>query len=144
MMPCGYHALGERFERVLPASAVANLYPFHYSGKLDAEGFYLGRDKYGSGIFVDFEKREEDKTNSNILILGNSGQGKSYLLKLLLSILRESGKQIICLDPEHEYQELTENMGGCFIDLMAGRYYINPLEVKVWSEEESVIKEQGS
>lgn len=143
VMPCGYHALGERFERVLPASAVANLYPFHYSGKLDAEGFYLGRDKYGSGIFVDFEKREEDKTNSNILILGNSGQGKSYLLKLLLSILRESGKQIICLDPEHEYQELTENMGGCFIDLMAGRYYINPLEVKVWSEEESVIKEQA-
>ncbi len=133
-MPFGKHLLGERFERVLPASSVANLYPFHYSGKLDGQGFYLGRDKHGSGIFVDFEKREEDKTNANILILGNSGQGKSYLLKILLSILRESGKQVICLDAEEEYQDLTEHLGGCFVDLMAGRFYINPLEVKVWDE----------
>lgn len=135
VMPCGRHAFHDRFERVLPASSVSNLYPFHYSGKLDGEGFYLGRDKYGSGIFVDFDKREEDKTNSNILILGNSGQGKSYLLKTLLSILRESGKHIICLDPEDEYRDLTENLGGHFIDLMEGRYYINPLEVKLWSED---------
>ncbi len=134
VFPCGRQAFGTQFERVLPASSVANLYPFHYSGKLDGEGFYLGRDKYGSGIFVDFEKREEDKTNSNVLILGNSGQGKSYLMKLLLSVLRESGKAILCLDPEHEYQELTENLGGCFIDLMAGKYFMNPLEVKIWDE----------
>ena len=58
--PFGSNQFGVQFERVLPASAVANLYPFHYSGKLDGEGFYLGRDKYGSSIFVDFEKREED------------------------------------------------------------------------------------
>lgn len=135
VMPCGTHCFQKQFERVLPASSAANLYPFHYSGKLDSEGFYLGRDKYGSSIFVDFDKREEDKTNSNILILGNSGQGKSYLLKTLLSILRESGKHVICLDPEDEYRELTENLGGCFIDLLAGKYYINPLEVKLWSEE---------
>ncbi len=141
VMPCGTHCFGERFERVLPASSVANLYPFHYSGKLDGEGFYLGRDKYGSSIFVDFEKREEDKTNSNVLILGNSGQGKSYLLKVLLTILRESGKHIVCLDPEHEYQELTENLGGTFIDLLAGRYFINPLEVKLWSEAEDAETE---
>ena len=51
---------------------------------------------------------------ANTLILGNSGQGKSYLLKLILTNLRESGKNIICLDPEMEYVDLTKNLGGCF------------------------------
>lgn len=131
--PAGYNVFGIQFERVLPASSVANLYPFNYSGKTDGHGFYLGRDKFGSNIIVDFDKRDDDKTNSNILILGNSGQGKSYLLKLLLCNILESGKNVICLDPEHEYVDLAENF-GCFVDLMSGQYMINPLEPKTWDE----------
>ena len=132
--PAGYNVFGSQYERVLPASSVANLYPFNYSGKTDPGGFYLGRDKFGSNIIVDFDKRDDDKTNANILILGNSGQGKSYLLKLILCNVLESGKTVLCLDPEHEYVELAENLGGCFIDLMSGQYMINPLEPKAWDE----------
>ena len=134
VMPSGYNALGDQFERVLPASSVANLFPFNYSGKTDANGFYLGRDKYGSNIIVDFNKRADDKTNANILILGNSGQGKSYLTKLIITNLLESGMNIICLDPEHEYEDMANNLGGCFVDLMSGEYLINPLEPKSWSD----------
>lgn len=76
VLPTGNNVLGNQFERVLPASSVANLYPLNYSGKTDENGFYLGRDKFGSNVLVDFDKRTEDKTNSSILILGNSGQGK--------------------------------------------------------------------
>ena len=132
--PSGWNVFGAQFERVLPASSVANLYPFNYSGKTDAHGFYLGRDKFGSNIIVDFDKRDDDKTNANILILGNSGQGKSYLLKLILCNILESGKSVICLDPEHEYVDLAANLDGCFIDLMSGQYMINPLEPKTWDE----------
>ena len=124
----------EQFERVLPASSVANLYPFSFSGKTDENGFYLGRDKFGGNVIVDFDKRSDDKTNANTLILGNSGQGKSYLLKLILTNLREGGKNIICLDPEMEYVDLTKNIGGCFIDLMSGEYIINVLEPKSWDD----------
>lgn len=131
--PTGRNVFGSQFERVLPASSVANLYPFNYSGKTDPHGFYLGRDKFGSNIIVDFDKRDDDKTNANILILGNSGQGKSYLLKLILCNILESGKSVLCLDPEHEYIDLAENL-GCFIDLMSGQYRINPLEPKTWDE----------
>jgi type IV secretory pathway VirB4 component len=134
VMPSGWNVFGDQFERVLPASSVANLYPFNYSGKTDANGFYLGRDKFGSNILVDFNKRADDKTNANILILGNSGQGKSYLLKLILCNMRQSGMHILALDPEMEYEELTNNLGGCFIDLMSGEYIINVLEPKTWDE----------
>ena len=135
-LPSGSNCFGTQYERVLPASSVANLYPLNYSGKTDEHGFYLGRDKYGTNILVDFDKRTADKTNSNALILGNSGQGKSYLLKLLLCNLRESGKSIICLDPEHEYEDLCNNLGGTYIDMMSGEYMINPLEPKAWSDGE--------
>lgn len=78
VLPVGFNQFGAQFERVLPASSVANLYPFNFSGKTDPEGLYIGRDKFGTNILVDFDRRAEDKTTSNILILGNSGQGKSY------------------------------------------------------------------
>ncbi len=131
--PTGFNAFGGQFERVLPAGSVANLYPFNYSGKTDPQGFYVGRDRYGSNVIVDLDRRAEDKTTASVLILGNSGQGKSYLLKLLLCNILESGKSAICLDPEHELIDLCHNLGGCFVDLMDGRYRINPLEPKAWS-----------
>ena len=134
VLPVGFNQFGAQYERVLPASSVANFYPFNFSGKTDPHGLYIGRDKYGTNILVDFDRRAEDKTTSNILILGNSGQGKSYLLKLILTNLRESGKRIICLDPESEYHELCSDLGGCYIDFMSGEFTINPLEPKVWAD----------
>ena len=136
--PIGFNICGEQFERVLPASSVANLYPFNYSGKTDPRGFYIGKDRYGSNVLVDFDQRDADKTSANVLILGNSGQGKSFLMKLLLLNFLESGKTVITLDVEHEQQELCSAVGGCFADLMAGYYKINVLEPKSWgSDEES-------
>lgn len=133
-VPTGSNQFGAQYERVLPASSVANLYPFNFSGKTDPQGAYIGRDKYGTNILVDFDRRAEDKTTSNILILGNSGQGKSYLLKLILTNIRESGKRIICLDPESEYETLCDALGGCYIDFISGEYTINPLEPKAWTD----------
>ena len=106
VMPSGYDSFREQFERVLPATSVANLFPFNYSGKTDSHGFYIGADKFGSNIIVDFNQRNDDKTNANILILGNSGQ------------------------------ELTENLGGVFVDMMQGKYIINILEPKQWATDD--------
>ena len=137
--PCGNNAFHEQFERVIPASSAANLYPFNYSGKADPQGFYIGHDKYGSNLFIDFQRRTDDKTNANVLVLGNSGQGKSYLMKLLLCNMRESGMDIVCLDPELEYKDLAVNMDGCYIDLMEGEYIINVLEPKRWEEDSGSV-----
>ena len=118
--PVGYNALGREFERVLPAGSVANLYPFNYSGKTDPNGFYIGKDKYGSNIVVDFDRRDSDKTSANILLICN---------------LLEAGKSVVSLDAEHELEELCGKLGGCFIDLMAGEKRINVLEVRYWNED---------
>ena len=138
VLPVGANQFGTQYERVLPVNSVANLYPFNFSGKTDPNGIYIGRDKFGTNILVDFDRRAEDKTTSNILILGNSGQGKSYLLKLLLTNIREAGKSIICLDTENEYEEICSALGGCYIDFMSGKYMINPLEPKAWSNGDEV------
>lgn len=145
VLPFGANQFGTLYERVLPASSAANFYPFAFSGKTDPNGFYIGRDKYGTNVIVDLDRRAEDKTTSNVLILGNSGQGKSYLLKLLLTNIRESGKKVICLDSESEYEDLCENLGGCYIDFLSGEYKINPLEPKAWTElDETGRKEENT
>ena len=138
VVPFGSNRFGAQYERVLPASSVSNLYPFNFSGRTDPKGFYIGRDKYGTNILVDLDRRSDDKTNGNALIMGNSGQGKSYLMKLLQTNLRESGKAAMLLDPEHEYEDLTRAMGGSYIDFLSGKYIINVLEPKRWSDEDQV------
>ena len=135
VMPFGRNQFGTQFERVLPASSVANMYPFNFSGKTDPHGFYIGRDKFGTNIIVDLDRRADDKTTGSALILGNSGMGKSYLLKLLVTNLRESGKRIVGLDAEGEMQTLAQCSGGCYLDFLDGRYMINLLEPKAWASE---------
>ncbi len=74
--PAGGSQLANFVERVLPARSVANLYPMNYSGKTDPKGFFIGRDRFGSNIIVDFDRRAADKTNASALILGNTRTGQ--------------------------------------------------------------------
>lgn len=132
--PAGGSQLANFAERVLPARSVANLYPMNYSGKTDPKGFFIGRDRFGSNIIVDFDRRAADKTNASALILGNTGQGKSYLLKLLLCNVREAGKSVISLDSEREMEDECRALGGCFLDYLSGQYRINLLEPRCWDD----------
>ena len=132
--PAGGSQLANFAERVLPARSVVNLYPMNYSGKTDPKGFFVGRDRFGSNIIVDFDRRAPDKTNASALILGNTGQGKSYLLKLLLCNVREAGKSVISLDSEHEMEDECRALGGCFLDYLSGQYRINLLEPRCWDD----------
>lgn len=131
----GKNSFKGQFERVLPAKSVANLYPLSYSGKTDIKGFSIGKDVNGTYIIIDTGIRTKDKTNSNIIIMGNSGEGKSHLEKLILTNRRMAGKKIVSLDCDNEYGELTENLGGCNIDLMTGENIINVLEPKIFDDD---------
>ena len=135
-IPGGNIPQSMRNKRIYPASSAANLFPLAYTGKLDATGFRLGKDKYGGDIIVDLDKRSSDRTNGNCIILGNSGEGKSYLTKELLTFVLESGKNLIIIDPTGEYKDITNKLGGSYIDVASG-YIINPLEVRDNANSES-------
>lgn len=133
--PFGTNLFKQLYENPMPASSAANLYPFNYSGKTDPCGFPIGRDKFGTYILADISMRTSDKTNENVFILGNSGMGKSYLLKLLLINAREGGKRVISLDSEDEQRELAKKLGGIYIDYSAGNYIINPLQPRRYNDQ---------
>ena len=129
VLPGGIQPKSFRNRRIYPASSSANLFPLAYTGKLDATGFRLGRDRFGGDIIVDLDSRAHDKTNGHCIILGNSGEGKSYLSKLLFTFALESSKAVIVIDPTGEYKDITEKLGGSYIDVSSG-YIINPLHLQ--------------
>ncbi len=131
--PQGHNIFGTQFEYCSRRPALQTYTYIIIPARLDAHGFYIGKDRYGSNILTDFRPARRGQTSANVLILGNSGQGKSYLMKLLMVNCREAGKNIISLDVEHEQGELCAALDGCFIDLMGGQYIINVLEPKCWS-----------
>jgi type IV secretory pathway VirB4 component len=58
-------------------------------------------------------------------------------MKLILTNLREAGFRVVCLDPDGELRTLTENLGGCYLDLTSGEYLINVLQPKRWEDGET-------
>lgn len=139
--PFGYNVFKEEFERILPSSSVANLFPFSYSGKTDPEGNIIGKDVNGSNILIDFDRRTADKTNGHIAIFGNSGEGKSWLTKLLICNFRQAGKKLYSIDVESEFFDVTKNLGGTNVDMMNGKYFINVLEPKLIKNVDDPISE---
>lgn len=129
--PFGFNIFGKEFERVFPATSVANFFPLSYSGKTDISGHYIGEDKNGSNIIVDFDLRSKDKTNGHIAIFGNSGEGKSFLLKLIITIFRQQQKKLYIADIDNEYDDLTNSLGGTNLDMLAGKYFVNLMQLTI-------------
>lgn len=116
------------FERGINSDSLAAVFPFVFSTIIDTDGYYLGSDFYP--IILDIWKRGKDFVNSNGVIFGKSGQGKSYFSKLLLTMVYSGNSRIFVLDPENEYQTLAKNLGGQFIDIgNATQGRINPLHI---------------
>ena len=114
--------------RGMPTSTLAAAFPFISNSLQDPNGIYLGDNEYP--VFVDFFKRDRERVNSNMMIIGKSGSGKSYATKTLLTNLAADNCKIFILDPENEYKALTKNLGGKFIDVGSSlQGIINPFHI---------------
>lgn len=114
--------------RGIPTSTLAATFPFISNALQDSNGIYLGDNEYP--VFVDFFKRDRERVNSNMMVIGKSGSGKSYATKTLLTNLAADNCKIFILDPENEYKDLTINLGGKFIDVGSSTHgIINPFHV---------------
>ena len=118
-----------QFQRAIHSNSVAAVFPFVLSNVMDDEGCILGTEN-DFPVVVDFFKRNFERVNSNMVIMGKSGSGKSFATKTILSQLCAENCKIFILDPENEYQILAKNLGGRLIDVGTAREgRINPFHV---------------
>ncbi len=115
-------------ERGINSESLAAIFPFVFTSIIEPKGFTLGYEYYP--VIIDIWKRNNKYINSNLMVLGKSGSGKSFFTKTLLSMIYSENSRIFILDPENEYSVLCKNVGGKFIDVgNATEGRINPLHI---------------
>lgn len=117
-----------KISRGIQASSVAACFPFVSNAVQDEDGILLGENKLPA--FINFFKRNEEFVNSNMIVVGKSGSGKSYATKTLLSHLVTDNAKVFILDPEGEYLSLTRNLCGKVLDVSSSRHgKFNPFQI---------------
>lgn len=126
----------QSIKRVAPISTFVGGFPFSSSGFSDVTGNYFARAENNSVIMLDPWVRGGDRTNSNFLITGIQGQGKSTVVKSLAITEYKDGTRIIFIDPEGEYSEMGKELGGDVLYAGGGNARINPFEVQPVPEDD--------
>lgn len=133
----------DRIGTPMPATTMSAMYPFIFDSIKDPGlSTLLGVDFSGGVIlfnqFLYQIRKEHNRNNANMIILGTSGSGKSTAAKLLLRSHFRNNSQVIMIDPEGELEDMARLYNGDFIDLGKGGEFgmINPLEVILDTDEE--------
>ena len=134
----------------IPSITISAMYPFVFDSIKDpGDSTLLGVDFSGGVIlfnqFLFKIKKEHNRNNANMIILGTSGSGKSTAAKLLIRSHIRNGYKVVCVDPEGELEEMCKNVGGSFLDLGKGGEFgmINPLEVNPDADQDELDQGLG-
>ena len=140
----------QRVGTPIPSVTMSAMYPFIFDSIKDPGlSTLLGVDFSGGVIlfnqFLYKIRKEHNRNNANMIILGTSGSGKSTAAKLMLRTHIRNGCQIVVVDPEDEYREITKAFGGDCVDIGKGGQFglINPLEVIIDADEEEIKQGLG-
>ncbi len=133
-----------RYGQPLPATSIAGGFPFDYTGMSDLLGFPYGSTETGKMIYDLFMKTKQ-RTSYNGVIFGKTGYGKSTLQKLLIVDRAIRGDYVWYFDTKHEYDKLTEYLGGKVIALAGDpsdkyhkSYVINIFDIFKSADSESI------
>ena len=142
--------LESRIGTPIPSVTISAMYPFIFDSIKDPGlSTLLGVDFSGGVIlfnqFLYKIRKETNRNNANMIILGTSGSGKSTAAKLLLRTHIRNGCQIVIIDPEDEFRDLTRAYGGDTVDIGKGGEFglINPLEIVIDADEEEIKQGLG-
>ena len=144
-------AVESRIGTPMPSPTMAAMYPFIFDTIKD-EGLstLLGVDFSGGVVlfnqFLYQIRKENNRNNANMIILGTSGSGKSTAAKLILRSHIRNGYQIVAVDPEGEISEMTKMYGGTVVDLGKGGEFgmVNPLEILVDADDDELKNGAGN
>ncbi len=125
------NSLEETYGRIMPLSSLMGGFPFSSSGLNDGTGYYLAKDSSGSLVILNLWRRDNDRTNSGIVVMGIGGTGKSTATKHIIMSEFMTGTRIIAIDPEDEYKDLCSHLDGDFVNASGGKGgRINPLQIR--------------
>lgn len=123
-------AVDGMLRQIMPLESLAGGFPLTVTIYRDDGGAYFARSADGGIMSIDFLRRDADRANVNLVVVGESGQGKSTAVKHLVQMLYMLGVRVLILDPEREYKSLCHSLGGCWLDVGGGQTIINPLQVR--------------
>lgn len=140
----------DRIGTPIPSITISAMYPFVFDSIKDpGDSTLMGVDFSGGVIlfnqFLFKIKKEHNRNNANMIILGTSGSGKSTAAKLLIRSHIRNGYKVICVDPEGELEDMCRNVNGSYLDLGKGGEFgmINPLEVVPDADQEELDQGLG-
>jgi type IV secretory pathway VirB4 component len=141
----------EGFETVLPlcedkldiqtpmnSSPMASFFPFVSEDLTDLtqkNAIMYGINRHNNNLVI-FDRFSLE--NANQVVFAKSGGGKSYSTKLDVIRSLMMGTDVIIIDPENEYQRLSEGFGGSYLNIsLTSNEHINPFDIPTIPEGES-------
>ena len=113
--------------RNMDTTSLATMFPFSTASLTANEGILYGVNQHDGSLII-FDRFTLE--NANSIILGKSGGGKSFFVKLEAMRQLLMGSNIIIVDPENEYQQMCDQFGGEFVSFsLSSEYKINPFEL---------------
>jgi conjugal transfer ATP-binding protein TraC len=113
--------------RNMDTTSLATTFPFTSSDLTSDEGIMYGINRHNGSLVV-FERFSLE--NANSVVFAKSGAGKSYLVKLEALRLMVFGAEVMIIDPEQEYKNLCDAVGGNYISFSANSpSKINPFDL---------------
>lgn len=113
--------------RNMDTTSLSMTFPFATSSLTKNEGILYGINQHDGSLII-FDRFTLE--NANSVILGKSGGGKSFLVKLESLRLLMMGVDVLIIDPENEYEKLATSVGGEFVVFSnSSQYKINPFDL---------------
>ncbi len=124
-LPVGNDELQITFN--MSTSPIASSFPFTSAELTSDNGILYGVNRHNNSLII-FDRFSLQ--NANAIIFATSGAGKSYTVKLEIIRSMMLGVEVIVIDPEMEYKQLSDAVGGTYINIsLASRSKINPFDL---------------
>ncbi len=116
-----------QIRRNMNTGAISTSFPFTSADLTQETGVLYGINMHNNGLVI-FDRFSLE--NANMVVFAKSGAGKSYTVKLEAVRSMMTGSEVIIIDPENEYQKLSDAVGGSYIRLsLNSDTRINPFDL---------------
>ncbi len=116
-----------QIRRNMNTGAISTSFPFTSADLTQQNGILYGINMHNNGLVI-FDRFSLE--NANMVVFAKSGAGKSFTVKLEAMRTMMLGADVIIIDPENEYQLLSDAVGGSYIRLsLNSDVRINPFDL---------------